>query len=364
MEDFRSILVIATRQIGDVLITTPLIHAVRLRWPQARIHVLGFNGTLDLLQGNPDIDELIEVKEGAGWRTSLPLIRRLWRRYDLALITQFSDRAHLYGWIAGRVRSGLVPGAKGGWKRWINRPGDPRPQGVIHVLLEKLSLLSPWGAWRQPPSVQLPPRVALPDRVASRLSPRYVVMQVPSLVHYKQWPVASYAEVARQLARDGMQVVLTGGPSARDRALVQQVAEAVDSPQVLGMAGELSLPQLAVLLADASLYIGPDTSVTHLAAACGIPVVALLGPIDPRLWGPWPKDWPAEQPYRARGPRQQRGHIVLLQGEQACVPCNGEGCDKHPASRSECLETLRPARVLDEARLVLKRGSTAATAGR
>ncbi|MEO7338873.1 MAG: LPS core biosynthesis protein, partial [Caldimonas sp.] len=64
--DFRRILVVCTRQIGDVLLTTPLIRATRRRWPDAAIDVLGFTGTLGMLKGNPDIHELIEAPAGSG----------------------------------------------------------------------------------------------------------------------------------------------------------------------------------------------------------------------------------------------------------------------------------------------------------
>ena len=64
---FARILVICTRQIGDVLLTTPLIDAAKQRWPAARIDVLGFAGTLGMLRGNPQIGELIEVPAGSGW---------------------------------------------------------------------------------------------------------------------------------------------------------------------------------------------------------------------------------------------------------------------------------------------------------
>lgn len=354
-ENFQSILVIATRQLGDVLVTTPLIHAARAQWPQARIDVLGFKGTMGLLQGNPDLNELIEVDAGAGWRRSMPLIRRLWRRYDLALISQYSDRAHLYGWVAARVRAGLVPaGRSGWWKRLLNRRIPRLPGDAVHVLLEKQNLLSPWGGDTAPPLVQLPRRHVLPAELKKRLARRYVVMQVPSLVRYKQWPVENFAQVARALAAEGTQVVLTGGPSPADRALVAQAAALADAPNVINAAGQLDLQAMTTLLKGAALYVGPDTSITHLAAACGTPVIALYGPIDPRLWGPWPVAWPAQQPYESRGPRQARGNIVLLQGSQPCVPCNGAGCEKHPNSRSDCLETMAPERVLHEARGILR----------
>ncbi|MBC7603716.1 MAG: O-antigen ligase family protein, partial [Ramlibacter sp.] len=144
----RSVLVIATRQIGDVLLTTALIRTARERWPAARIDVLGFTGTLGMLRGNTDIDGYLETPARPGWRGLRGLLSRLWRRYDLALVTDPGDRAHLLGWIAAPHRSGIVP-AQGGsnwWKRallthTVVAAGD---QGTVHVVEEKRALLAPW----------------------------------------------------------------------------------------------------------------------------------------------------------------------------------------------------------------------------
>ncbi|MEO6745312.1 MAG: glycosyltransferase family 9 protein, partial [Caldimonas sp.] len=139
---------------------------------------------------------------------------------------------------------------------------------------------------------------------------------------------------------------------AADRARTAEVAQGVgaaDDGRVLDVAGRLDLNQMVTLLRGAALYIGPDTSITHLAAACDTPVVALFGPIDPRLWGPWPQGHAVEQPYEMRAPVQRRAAIMLMQGDPACVPCNGAGCDRHDDSRSECLETMSATRVLEVA---------------
>jgi len=355
--EFSRIIVIVTRQIGDVLLTTPLIRAARERWPQARLDVLGFAGTLAILKGNPDIDECIEVQPGSGWRQSWPLMRRLWRRYDLALVAQYTDRAHLYGLLSARVRSGQVPaGPEGRWKRAMLHHAVDLDDHQSHVVLEKLRLLAPWVADTPLPVVVPPAGAPLPEDLVARLEHRRpVVLQVPSLVKYKQWPLPHYAALARELAARGWPVVLTGGPAPEDRALVDGVLLLMgdQARSVIDACGRLSFNQMATLLSGAALYVGPDTSVTHLAAACGTPVVALFGPIDPRLWGPWPVGWPAAQPYEPHGLRQARGKVLLLQGAQTCVPCNGAGCDRHRDSRSECLETMTPQRVLAEALAIL-----------
>ncbi len=358
-QDFARILVIATRQIGDVLLTTPLIRATRQCWPTARIDVLGFANTLDMLRGNPDVSGLLESPRHAGARATLRFLRLLWRRYDLALIAQHSDRAHFYGFIAARVRSGLLPaeGAHAWWKRPLLRhavtvAGD---RGDVHTVTEKLALLSPWRGNAAPPvEVFAPPAHALPPEIAAQLGPAPVVIHVPSMWRYKQWPVSHYGALVQALLADGRQVVLSGGPADSDRAMVAEVAALGASPGLIDTSGRLSFNQLATLLQRAALYVGPDTSVTHLAAACGVPVIALFGPSNPQRWGPWPAGVDVPQPYVQTRPAQIVGRITLLQGEALCapgVPCGRAGCEDHTGSRSECLERGLPVeRVLTAVR--------------
>lgn len=353
----QRILVICTRQIGDVLLTTPLLAQARRRWPTATIDFLGFAGSLDVLRGHPDVDELIEAVPGAGWRGSWPLIRRLWRRYDLAIVCEVSDRAHLLGWIAARARIGQVSWDPrvNWWKRRLSRHAAVL-RWEDHAVLERLKVLAPFAAPPERVDVLAPRGDALPQDVAAALQPRHVVVQAASLVRYKQWPLEHYAAVVRALVDRGVQVLLTGSGSTNDRAVTGALATIATPPAVIDLAGRLSLGQVATLLRGAALYVGPDTSVTHIAAACGTPVVTVFGPTDPSLWGPWPQGAPPVTPYRPQGALQRAGRIVVLQGTQPCVPCRRAGCDGHNDSRSECLDTLAPQQVLQEVERVLDEG--------
>src|SRR4051812_17954065 len=115
----RSVLVVVTRQIGDVLLTTPLIHAAKQLWPEAAIDVIGFQGTMGMLAGNPDVREIIEMAPPPGGGGTLALARRLWNRYDIALVADVGDRAHIIGTIAARKRAGIVPASNPSnwWKK-------------------------------------------------------------------------------------------------------------------------------------------------------------------------------------------------------------------------------------------------------
>lgn len=368
MEHFRRILVITPAQLGDVLLCTPLIRAARARWPDARIDVLGFERTLELLEGNPDVAQLIDIPSASGRGAQLLQAWKLRKRYDLALVTRTGDRSHLYGIVCARTRSVLLPdrGPGSDWKRRMAQHGIV-PSPSTHQVLQKLQLIEPWAD--PPPTLSLlPPAAApLPPALEARIVHPCVVVQVPSMWRYKQWPPEHFRHVVEGLLADGVQVILTGSGSSGDRAQIEQV-RGLDTPSgVLDVSGQLSLPQLRTLLEHADAYLGPDTSVTHLAAAVGVPIVTLFGPTNPQDFGPWPRNHPARQPWQRRADRQQVGNITVLQGPdlpgRACVPCNRMGCQHQHASPSHCLQELGPHRVLSELRRVLQRAAGGPGAG-
>jgi len=108
---------------------------------------------------------------------------------------------------------------------------------------------------------------------------------------------------------------------------------------------QFSWPKNVALLSHAQVYIGPDTSVSHLAAATGCPTVTLFGPTDPRIWGPWPVGG-LEVPWQASGNIQHRGNVWLVQNPLPCMPCMLEGCERRIGSASACLQELTAEQVL------------------
>ena len=352
---FGRVIVIVTRQIGDVLLTTPLIQAAKERWPQAQIDVLGFAGTLGMLRGNPAVHEFIEVPAGSGWRQAKALLPRIWRRYELALVAEASDRAHLYGWAAAKLRSSLVPQRQSiaWWKKLLSQHTVTIDDDRTPTVLEKLALLSPWGPLPSAVNVLPPESQDLPAELLAQLRDAPVVVHVPSMWRYKQWPVKYFAEVIEALLARGEQVVLTGTASEVDQAQVAAVRHLGNPPALIDASGKLNLNQVTALLRRAVLYVGPDTSITHLAASTGTPVVTMFGPTNPVRWGPWPQGAAAVTPWQRAEPRQSAGKVIMLQAAQDCIACGHAGCEDHRDSRSECLEALAPQRVIDECFRVL-----------
>jgi heptosyltransferase-3 len=336
----RSILVVATRRIGDVLLVTPLIRSLRNAYPQATIDVLVFAGKAGVLEGNPDSSGVIEVAERPRAREYWGLLRRIFRRYDLAIATQQSDRSHLYAWLASGRRIGLVPDKSwsSAWKRASCHAYEVLDDVNTHTVVQNLRLADHLGAVRHYEVVG--PRV---EKTFAFEKP-YAVVHPVAMFAYKSWTPEGWKSLIAWLHGRGLAVFLTGGPSAEERAYCAALAGA---PDVVDLSGRLSFGELAEMIRRARLYIGPDTSVTHLAAACGTPTLAIFGPSNPVKWGPWPvgaTDDPS--PWRMLAhPWQRKGNVVLLQGVQpadlgSCLPCRLEGCERHINSASRCLTEM------------------------
>ncbi|MCW5691169.1 MAG: glycosyltransferase family 9 protein [Pseudolabrys sp.] len=331
------ILVIALRRLGDVLLTTPLIASLRKAWPEATIDALVFADTAGILAGNTDLNGVIAMPPRRTAAQSLALAAKLWRGYDLAISTQSGDRPTFFAIIAGRVRVAPVEARATGSikRRFLNRTLDIAPG--VHRVEEMLRLADVLGIARE--SRLVPPRAAPFDGAPDG---PYVVIHAAPMFRYKQWTASGWREVAQALRARGLAVVATGGPAADERAYLDDVWRGVD---VRRMDGALNWAQLAGLLGRAKVFIGPDTSVTHLAAACGAPTVALFGPTDPRLWGPWPVGG-LSQPWADTGAVQQRGNVWLVQHAFPCTPCQLEGCERRLGSYSACLDALSPRQVM------------------
>jgi len=368
----KKVLFIATRQIGDVLVTTPLIQQARELWPEAEFHFLGYRGKLDMLKGNPNIAELIETSDRPGFGEYLSLFNRLFQRYDLAIVTQPSDRAYFYGLVAAFRRVGVLGGHPQGltehdkakkskgdkqnaWKKAICLHTVDVDYFGQHVITEKLRLLEVFyknvqDLFSKPISVVPPAGEALTPVIASQLRSPYVVVHPGPLTAYKRWPLAYWQTLVTWLTQQGWQVVLSASPAKQDLQLNQDIVSLLDEAtreNVVDVAGKLSIPQARSLIQGAHLYIGVDTSITHLAAACNIPTVALFGPTPPSNFGPWPNGFIGKQPYQLRARTQTVGNVTILQGPGECVPCRKAGCEDRPDSRSECLDLLEPNQVIE-----------------
>ena len=345
----RSVLIIVTRRIGDVLLATPLVRTIKQAWPDSSVDALVFDGTQGVIAGNRDLRRVITVPERPGVLAHLSFMLGILRRYDVALSVLHGDRPTLYAWLAGRWRAGLLNATrKESWKqafldRWL--PFDNRN---THTVRMNLALAGVLGIAPRPEVVvswsEAETREADALLAGAGSAPLAVLHPYPKF-NYKMWHRAGWLAAAAWLAARGHRVVLTGGPDPDEVAYVADLARGMPAG-TLNFAGKLSLGAAGCILSRAACYIGPDTAMTHVAAALGVPTVALYGPTDPVKWGPWPKDHgAATNPWQRVG-SQSVGKVRLVQGDTPCTPCMLEGCERNIESTSDCLQQLPAARVI------------------
>jgi heptosyltransferase-3 len=331
------VLVVAMRRLGDVLLTTPLIRSVKRAFPVSSIEALVFAGTEGILTGNPDLAGVIAVPERPSLRESLTLLRRLWRRYDLALSTQTGDRPTFLACIAGRQSAGPLDANRlsAAVKRFALGRSYTTDR-ARHRIVDVLCLAEQLGI----PGLG---EVVCPQgEVRTGVLPAhpYAVVHAAPKYNYKRWTTGGWQKLAAALRLRGLATIAIGAKT--DRAYLDEVWRECD---VERFDGALAWPELSALIGAARVYVGPDTAVTHLAAATGTPTVALYGPTDPRIWGPWPIGG-LDRPWEAAGTIQHRGNVWLVQNPLPCLPCQLEGCERRLDSHSQCLDELTAAQVV------------------
>ena len=363
--DMARILVIKSRHIGDVLLTGPLIAALKAHYSSGEVHITALvkQGTRAMLQYHPAVDRCIVYPERRSGESKGHFLRRLFtwfrrlrrQKFDLAVTATEGDRGVLTAWLCGAPRRiGPIEAKSPRWHRWLlTEPTIPRP-GRTHTVLRNLDLL-PKEITRPYRRVDLGYLPGRHDRRALELLTQagYRPERPLAVVHptarwfFKCWTDAGMAAVIDHLqTRRGVQVVLTRGPAAQEREKHDAILDRC-AVKPMTLADDPGLLGLAALISEADLFVGVDSAPMHMAAALDTPVVALFGPSGAWDWGPWPNGWTGgDTPYPAQNGVQRVGPHVVVQAQRPCVPCGQAGCDN--SKRSACLVELPVAAVIRE----------------
>lgn len=345
------ILVVSIQRIGDVLLTTPLIHSLKNAYPNASIDIMVCNDTASILDGNEDINKVIKIPRNSKKNERIKEIYKLWNKYDIAITTNPSDRARIYAWASSKKHYGTYSEKDSFiFKKMMSKRVlfDNQSIHTVEMNLKICELLD------IPQKEKVIPPKNLKNSKKFEIKPPYVVVHPYPKFVYKSWVVSEWQAILKELTQNGMHVVISGGP---DKEEIEYCEKLVISPNIKNWAGKYSLADMTELIQHAELFIGVDTSVTHLAAATGVKVFAIYGPTNPVKWAPWPYSPKTQnQPIwlsHSNTP-QEHSNITLIQGQQSCVPCAEEGCDRHVNSLSQCLTSLKSEIVLSEVKHYLK----------
>ncbi len=293
MRDRRRILIVSVNWLGDLLFMTPSIRAIRRAHPNAFIAALSPKRGLDLLKGNPHLNEILPMPEGrgithlAGW---WPLIRRLRaERFDTAFLFHRSFTRTAVAWAAGIPERIGYRTAKRGWL--LTTTVEMPPKDSAHKVDWFLRIVEAAGVsadGRHYDAGLLPEDERAADALARELgigpSDRVVALHAGANWLLKRWPSRHFARLADALSdRYGARVLFIGGEG--DLPLIGSISGRMRSRPLIA-AGRTTFRQMGALLKHTRLLISNDSGPLHMGMAVGVPVVALFGPTDPALSGP------------------------------------------------------------------------------
>jgi ADP-heptose:LPS heptosyltransferase len=335
----RRILVLKPCCLGDLVQTTALIAAVHKRWPLAIITIGTGRWSTPAVAHHPAVGHVLDVGAlGLRGKRQVGDVVRLWpvlrgRHFDLAIVPDRSPVPALLLTLAGiPVRAGYDSGGRG--RCYSIRV---RPQPALHELDQMRRLLSALGIEGMPRPRVYPGQQGVDEArallAALGIAPPLALLapgggdNPGTTMPGKRWGPNGFAEVAAALQAVGATVALVG--AGGDRAATAAVAAM--APAICDVTARTSVAGVAALAAQASVFVGNDSGVTHLAAAAGCPTVAIFGPTAPGLYAP-------------------RGDWVRTVAAPAGVRTGGDGSVRRPYTfRQPWQDTIEPATVVEAA---------------
>jgi len=334
-QDTRNILLVQLGDIGDVVWTTPGIWAAKNSIPGSKVSVVVKEGFGGLLEADPSVEQIIEVKRPHGNIVDRTL-RQLFflkdirsKHFDLVVDLRLGDRGAFISFAAGAPHRVTAHSKENVpfWRKYLFTHGIvPRPP--VHTrgaADQSLCILRELGI----DTDNIIPKLWVSDSVKQRVKEMMIHEKIDGLKdwvtvnpfsrwQYKEWNGLKWAQVIDWLWEEfGIAAVIVGAPEERVKAeaLIRECKH-----QAFNLAGRTTMKELAGLLSLSRLHLGVDSAAPHIAAATGAPTVTIYGPSNWRDWAPI-------------GDK----HRVILP-DMDCVPCRKKGCDHSGYSR--CLEAL------------------------
>ncbi|MDX7992020.1 putative lipopolysaccharide heptosyltransferase III [Xenorhabdus littoralis] len=300
---FEKILIIKLRHHGDTLLITPVVNSLKENFPDADIDVLLYKETEPMLINFASVSRIFSIdrhwkKEGIKayiahhWRLLNQLKKQ---RYDLiinladqwysALVSKISGASTCIAFDFPK-RQNLL------WKNCFSDLVSTIGEESLHVVEQNLSALKPLNL----PSINFNVTMSYSEEDWQKVSEllhigginnKYIVVHPASRWFFKCWDEGKISETINALQSDGHSIVVTSGTEPREKEMIEQILSFCDKGNIVSLAGQITLPQLGALIANAKLFIGVDSVPMHMAAALRTPCIALFGPSKLVFWHPW-----------------------------------------------------------------------------
>jgi lipopolysaccharide heptosyltransferase III len=342
--EVRRVLVVRLRSIGDTVLATPSLYALRRFLPDAQIDVLLESWVAPVLEGFEAVDNIITVERGSTASRARAAKHLRAARYDVAynlhggttatLLTRASGARHRVGYSSYQ------------YSRLFNHTAPPATEiwgeAKTHSVEQQLALLGWTGV---PVSDRPATRLAVTEGASSSVSKKLRAALVDeakpiALIHpaaafeTKQWATENFARVIENLAARGFECVAISAPNES-----QVVAALIENSKArLTAFTDLTLPEVTALAGRARLFVGNDSGIAHMAAAVRTPSVVIFGSSNVAHWRPWTQS-PA----------------LVVREELPCQPCPGYSCAEFDAP--ECIRRIRVESVTKAIEQVIQESS-------
>lgn len=332
MQKAKKILILRTDRLGDVILSTPAIKAIRMHYPKSYIAFLCRPYTQQVLEGNPYLDKVVvydKYGKHKGFFSTLRFSFQLRKeKFDLALILHPTNRAHMITFFAGIPR-------RIGWDKKLSflltdRLVHRKDAGRKHELEYNFDILRQAGIHLKSKEIYIPLKEEailkvdkLLEEQGLRESDKLVVVHPSASCPSKRWPQENFLELISLLKKKKeIKIALI---TSADQVEFGKMLTA--SQELIDLRGYLSLLETAALLNKASLFISCDSGPVHIAAGLNVPVISIFGRSQPGLS---PKRW---------APVGKNSYF--LHKDIGCNPCLAHNCLKN----FRCLAAITPLEV-------------------
>ena len=330
-EAVRRVLVVRLRSIGDTVLATPSLFALKRFLPHAQVDILVEGWVAPLLADHPHVDNVVVLERGGVVARTRAARELRAERYDVVynlhggttatFLTRATGARHRVGYQTyqyAKLHTELAPSPLLLW-------GQPK----AHSVEQQLALLGWTGVpVSDKPLTQLGISPAAVDAVNRRLAATGLANQKIALIHpaaafeTKRWAVENFARVAEFVVSRGFAPVAVAAPHE-----AQVINDLLRAASVKIVSFDLSLPEVTALASRSELFVGNDSGIAHIAAAVGTPSVVIFGSSNVSNWRPW-----------------NRAAAEVVFEEMPCQPCHGYFCEKFP--QPECILRVPAPRVL------------------
>jgi heptosyltransferase III len=340
------ILLLKFRNIGDVLLATPLINNLKNNYPDALIDFSVNKETESIITLNPNLNKVITYDRGQ--IRTLPVFKRLWRevqfirsfkkeKYDIVINLTNGDRGNLISWYSkAPIKIGYKSKNLIFKKSITHEMPEQKLRHTVELALDSLRVLNM-------PVINKKVQIYWSQEDERTLSKK--LESLTSFIHIhpvSRWRFKCIADSTMAKIIDyceidlGIKVIITASEDIFEIQKVDNILSLTNS-NPLNFSGILSLKQTAVLNKKAKMFIGVDTSIMHISASNNVPVLAFFGPSGACHWGPWDNNL-LESGYTKVSGMQSMGRHKVFSESRLCQPCGKDGCDG--SKISDCLMNL------------------------